>query len=200
MALADEVLQKRFAEFVGLQAEPDRHSRYEVNAAMIRNWVEAHEDENPVYVDVEAARATGRDTVICPPAMASTWVMSGLRRYREVQRLRAAGAQEEFAYSRLLALLDENGYTSVVATDLEQEYLREMVPGDRVRCEFTIESVSDFKQTGLGYGCWITLLKRYLNQDDEVLVVERFKLLRFDPTRKPQPKNQPQPDLKEQSR
>ncbi|WP_235736446.1 FAS1-like dehydratase domain-containing protein [Nocardioides alcanivorans] len=171
-------------EFVGQQAEPDRVSRYAVNEAMIRNWVEAHEDENPVYVDASVAADTGRDSIICPPAMASTWVMSGLKRYREVQQLRAEGVQEDFAYSKLLAVLDEHGYTSVVATDLEQTYLQEIVPGDRIRCEFTIESVSDFKQTGLGHGCWITLLKHYRNQHDDLLIEERFKLLRFDPTRK----------------
>ncbi|WP_204164509.1 FAS1-like dehydratase domain-containing protein [Nocardioides daejeonensis] len=179
-----DALHAQLTAFVGQQAEPDRVSRYAVNEAMIRNWVEAHEDENPIYVDAGAAAATGRASVICPPAMASTWVMSGLKRYREVQRLRAEGVQEDFAYSRMLALLDEHGYTSVVATDLEQSYLREMVPGDRIRCEFTIEAVSPFKQTGLGHGCWITLLKRYVNQHDELLVEERFKLLRFDPTQK----------------
>ena len=183
-----EQLEHRFAEFTGLEAEPPRVSRYEVNDAMIRNWVEAHEDLNPVYVDIDAARDSGRDGLICPPAMASTWVMSGLRRYREVQTLRAEGVQEDFAYSRLLALLDENGFTSVVATDQEQEYLREIAPGDRVRCKFTIEAISGFKQTALGLGCWITLLKHYVDQHDELLVEERFKLLRFDPTRKPAPK------------
>lgn len=177
-------LHAALTAFIGRQAEPDRVSRYAVNEAMIRNWVEAHEDENPVYVDAAAAAATGRAGVICPPAMASTWVMSGLRRYREVQRLRAEGVQEGNAWSQMLALLDAQGYTSVVATDMEQHYLQEIVPGDRVRCEFTVEAVSDFKQTGLGHGCWLTLLKQYRNQHDDLLVEERFKLLRFDPTRK----------------
>lgn len=179
----DRSWEQQLQAFVGLEAEPPRVARYAVNEAMVRNWVEAHEDLNPVYVDPAAAAATGRDSTICPPAMVSTWVMSGLRRYREVQRLRAEGRSEDHAWSRLLALLDEHGYTSVVATDLEQTYLRELVPGDHVRCEFTIEAVSPFKQTALGHGCWLTLLKRYLDQHGELLVEERFKLLRFDPTR-----------------
>lgn len=176
-------LEARLHAFVGEVAEPPRVARYAVNEAMVRNWVEAHEDENPVYVDPAAAAGTGREQTICPPAMVSTWVMSGLRRYREVQRMRADGVIEDHAWSRMLALLDEHGYTSVVATDLQQEYVQEIVPGDRVRCDFTVEAVSAFKQTALGHGCWITLLKRYRNQHDELLVEERFKLLRFDPTR-----------------
>lgn len=179
-----QALQEQLAEFVGMQAEPPRVARYAANEAMICNWVEAHEDENPVYVDEEAARASGRDGIISPPAMISTWVMAGLRRYRQVQRLRTDGVQEDFAYSKLLAVLDAAGYTSVVATNLEQDYECEVQPGDHVTCHFTIDAISDFKQTGLGHGCFITLGKRYVNQHENVLVQERFRLLRFKPETK----------------
>lgn len=176
-----QTLEQRFAEFVGQEAEPPRVARYPVNEAMIRNWAEAHDDVNPVYVDPEAARATGRDGVICPPAMLSTWVMAGYRRWREVHRLRAAQIVEDNAYSRLLALLDEHGFTSVVATDVEQDYHRDLVPGDHVTARFTIEAISAVKHTGLGDGHFITLHKSYRNQHDDLLAEERFRLLRFRP-------------------
>jgi acyl dehydratase len=143
--------------------------------------VEAHDDANPVYVDAEAARATGRDGIVCPPAMISTWVMAGYRRWREVHRLRAEGVVEDFAYSRLLHLLDQAGYTSVVATNVEQEYRQEVRPGDHVTAQFTIESISPVKRTGLGEGRFLTLHKKYVNQDGDLLVEERFRLLRFRP-------------------
>lgn len=174
-------LQERIDEFVGVEAEPPRVARYAVNDAMIRNWVEAHDDYNPVYVDREAARATGRRDVVCPPAMICTWVMAGYRRHREVQRLRANGATEHFAYSRLLNLLDEAGYSSVVATNVEQEYFQELHPGDHVTTYFTIESISQQKQTALGRGFFITLLKKYVRNVDEPVARERFRLLRFAP-------------------
>lgn len=174
-------LQTQFQNFIGSQAEPPRVARYAVNEAMIRNWVEAHDDRNPIYIDADAARSTGRRDVVCPPAMISTWVMAGYRRYREVQQLRTGAAAEDFAYSRLLAMLDEAGYTSVVATNLEQEYFAEVSPGDHVTAHFTIEAISPFKQTALGHGCFITLLKTYLDQHGRTLVEERFRLLRFDP-------------------
>lgn len=169
------------AQFVGVEAEPPRVARYPVNEAMIRNWVEAHDDHNPIYVDDAAARATGREGVVCPPAMISTWVMSGYRRYREIHRLRAEGVTEDFAYSRLLGLLDRAGYSSVVATNVEQAYRQELRPGDHVTAHFTIESISPVKQTGLGEGRFITLHKKYLNQAGDLLVEERFRLLRFKP-------------------
>lgn len=174
-------LGDQLAAFVGLDAEPPRVARYPVNEAMIRNWVEAHDDFNPVYVDDEAARATGREGVVCPPAMISTWVMAGYRRYREIHRLRAEGVVEDFAYSRLLSMLDRDGYTSVVATNVEQEYLQELRPGDHVTAHFTIESISPVKRTGLGEGRFLTLHKKYVNQAGDLLVEERFRLLRFKP-------------------
>lgn len=167
--------------FVGQEAEPPRVSRYLVNDAMIRNWVEALGDDNSVYTDPEAARATGRPDIICPPAMISTWTMAGLGRYRQVQRAREAGEAESTPYSRMMHELDEQGFTSVVATDIEQEYLAEVHPGTRVTCHYMIEDVSALKRTALGEGHFITLLKRYRDADGAELVKERFRMLRFRP-------------------
>jgi acyl dehydratase len=174
-------LEEQLVRFVGLEAEPPRVARYAVNEAMIRNWVEAHGDLNPVYVDPQAAKDTGRRDIVCPPAMVSTWVMAGYRRYRELRRLREEGVTEDFPYSRLLALLDQAGYTSVVATNVEQDYHRELHPGDHVTTHFTIEDISAFKRTALGEGCFVTLLKRYVDQHGDLVCEERFRLLRFAP-------------------
>lgn len=168
-------------KYVGQQAEPVRVSRLPVSEAMIRNWVEALEDTNPVYVDADAARAQGLPGVTCPPAMISTWVMAGYRRYRQTQRLRAQGMSEDFAYARLMRELDEAGFTSVVATDVEQTYLASVHPGQRVSCHYVIETVSEQKSTALGDGHFVTLHKTYVDQDEVVLVEERFRLLRFKP-------------------
>lgn len=167
--------------FIGQEAEPPRVARYEVNQPMILNWVEALDDNNPVYVDANAARATGRPDVIAPPAMISTWVMAGYRRHREIHQLRSAGVVEDFAYSRLLSVLDKAGFTSIVATDVEQEYVREVAPGTHVTCHFTIEAISEEKATGLGAGHFITLRKHYLDAAGDLLVDEKFRVLRFRP-------------------
>ncbi len=174
-------LSLQLSRFVGLEAEPARVARYAVNEAMIRNWVEAHDDRNPIYVDDAEARAAGRDGIVCPPAMISTWVMAGYRRWREVQRLRGQGVVEDFPYSRMLHVLDSAGYTSVVATNVEQQYHRELRPGDHVTARLTIESISPVKQTTLGEGCFLTLHKEYVDQAGDLLVEERFRLLRFKP-------------------
>ena len=167
--------------FVGAEAEPPRVARFVVDEAMIRIWAEALDDENPVYVDPKVARAHGRPTIISPPAMLSTWVMNGYRRYRQVQRARDEGREEGTAYSRLMHQLDESGFTSVVATDIEQQYHRELTPGIRVTGRFTIDAVSPRKRTSLGDGHFITLRKEYVDDDGDPLATELFRMLRFAP-------------------
>ncbi|MDV3206739.1 MAG: MaoC family dehydratase N-terminal domain-containing protein, partial [Rhodococcus ruber] len=74
MPTLEQELEREFEQYVGRVAEPARVARYAVDEAMIRNWVEAHDDYNPVYVDRDAARATGRPDVGGPRAMIATWV------------------------------------------------------------------------------------------------------------------------------
>ena len=58
---------------------------------MIRHWVEAMGDHNPVYVDDEAARDAGYPGIIAPPTMLQAWIMRGLRASQESDRARADG-------------------------------------------------------------------------------------------------------------
>ena len=51
----------------------------------------------------------------------------------------------------MMALLDAEGLTSVVATNCEQHYGRPLVIGDRVLVRSVIEAISDPKRTALGY-------------------------------------------------
>ncbi len=68
-----------------------RAGRDPVNLPMIRNWVEAIGDENPIYVDESAARAAGHDGIVAPPAMAQVWTMRGLGGQFEKPTIRWAG-------------------------------------------------------------------------------------------------------------
>ena len=105
-----------------------------VNQAMIRHWVEAMGDENPVYIDDEAARANGFPGVIAPPTMLQAWIMRGYKATAELAEARAAGRPAEASAqpTSSCTLLDEAGFTSVVATNCDQEYLRPLVLGDRL--------------------------------------------------------------------
>ncbi|MEU9507405.1 MaoC family dehydratase N-terminal domain-containing protein [Micromonospora sp. NPDC048170] len=177
-ATDDEAFLARLREFVGLEATPTRYAQDAVNQAMIRHFVEAMGDENPVYVDERAARDTGREGVVAPPPMLSTWLMVGYKAHTAA----AAGATPDTPMARLLAILAEAGFVGVVATNDEHEYVRELRLGDEIKMATVIEDVSPRKTTGLGTGHFITTLRTYTDQDDEVVARQRFRILRFDPS------------------
>jgi hypothetical protein len=143
-----------------------------VNQPMIRHWVEAIGDENPVYVSRDEARAAGFPDVIAPPVSLQAWVMRGVR-----PRPRTGGN----ARDELMHVLDEGGFTSVVATNCEQEYHRSLHLGDHLSATTVIESVSDEKATALGVGHFVTTRVEYRTDDGELVGTMRFRILKFKP-------------------
>ena len=145
-----------------------------VNPAMIRHWVEAMGDTNPVYVDEAAAADSVFGGIVAPSAMLQVWPMQGLATLE-----RSADATD--AQSRLLNLLDEHGFSSVVATNSEQEYFRPLRPGDHVTTTSVIDSVSEEKATALGVGHFVTIRIDYLTTDGEPVGRQLWRLLKFRP-------------------
>ncbi|WP_327245325.1 bifunctional MaoC family dehydratase N-terminal/OB-fold nucleic acid binding domain-containing protein [Streptomyces sp. NBC_01320] len=132
-----------------------------VNEPMIRHWCEAMGDGNHAYVGPGA---------IAPPTMLQVWTMGGLSGHTD----------RSGAYDELFGLLDRAGYTSVVATDCEQEYLRPLRPGDRITFDAVIESVSERKTTKLGTGYFITT-RMDVRAAGEPAGTHRFRILKYAP-------------------
>jgi uncharacterized OB-fold protein len=182
---AEAGLDEQLNAFVGQSTDGKIVGPDEVNQAMIRHWVEAMGDHNPVYVDDAAAREAGFPGVIAPPTMLQAWIMRGLRASQDVEAARAAGtAQGEGPSDRLMSLLDQAGFTSVVATNCDQHYERPLVLGDRISVTSLIESVSPEKSTGLGVGHFITNRMDYTDQDGKSVATMRFRILKFRPPAK----------------
>ena len=180
MAFLDEL-----REFEGRQVGPPVPADDPVNVPMIRHWVEAMGDTNPIYLDEEAAAASGREGVVAPAVMLQVWPMKGLK---------AQGPRDDSEQSRLLGKLDEAGFTSVVATNTEQEYLRELVPGDHLTTTSFIEGVSEEKTTGLGVGHFVSTRTEFRDQSGELVGSMTFRILKFKPRAKAEPKpNRPRP-------
>ena len=166
---------------VGRELQPTTWAPDPVNTAMIRHWVEAMGDANPIYLDDDAARAAGRDGRIAPPTMVQAWTMRGYART-------AAGNTSSEVATRLLDTLAEAGFTSVVATDSEQEYFAELRPGTRINVSEVIESISPEKNTALGPGHFVTTVKTYRDQGGAVVATQRWRVLRFRPAAKEPPR------------
>ncbi len=149
---------------------------------MIRHWVEAMGDHNPVYVDDEAARAAGFPGIIAPPTMLQAWIMRGLRASQDLDQARANGeAGGDSPSDHLMATLDAAGFTSVVATNCDQHYVRPLVPGDRIEVSSVIDAVSTEKHTGLGVGHFVTNRLEFTDQNGESVATMLFRILKFRP-------------------
>ena len=46
-----------------------------VNVPMIRHWVDALDDQNPIYLNDEVAQQSGFAGIVAPPAMLQVWTM-----------------------------------------------------------------------------------------------------------------------------
>jgi uncharacterized OB-fold protein/acyl dehydratase len=150
----------------------ERHGLDAVNEAMIRHWCEAMGDTNPIYTDPVFAADSSQGGIVAPPQMLGAWVM---------RPMNWPPPDPRDGRRALIATLDEAGYTGIVATDTEQTYVRYLRPGDRIRARIGVEEVSGPKDTALGEGYFFTTRSEYLDQRDEVVGVERFRMLKFKP-------------------
>jgi len=178
-------LDERLQGFVGRSAGPAYRARDPVNQPMIRHWCDAMGDANPVYTDPDAAAASRHGGIIAPPAMLQAWSMPGLDP-------RPAPAGDHLRGS-LFALLDEAGFTSVVATNCEQEYARPLRIGDHLTVTGIIESISEEKRTALGPGHFVTWVDTYRTDGGEVVGTMRFRVLKFRPAGGGEPRDEPAP-------
>ncbi|MER8042610.1 bifunctional MaoC family dehydratase N-terminal/OB-fold nucleic acid binding domain-containing protein [Streptomyces sp. NPDC094032] len=144
-----------------------------VNLPMIRHWCEAMGDTDPAYRGPDA---------VAPPTMLQAWTMGGLSGHTD----------RSGAYDELSELLDGAGYTSVVATDCEQEYLRPLRPGDAITFDAVIESVSPRKTTKLGTGHFVTT-RMDIRADGELAGTHRFRILKYTPAGRPKAAPAPRP-------
>jgi 3-oxo-4,17-pregnadiene-20-carboxyl-CoA hydratase alpha subunit len=151
-------------------ASAPRPARDPVNQPMINNWVEALGDANPIYVDELAARAAGHDGIVAPPAMIQVWTMYGLHGQRS----------DDDPLGRMVNILDDAGYTSVVATNCEQTYHRYLHPGETVSVSVELDGVVGPKQTALGEG-WFINCRYTWSVGAEPVAEMLWRMLKFAP-------------------
>jgi uncharacterized OB-fold protein/acyl dehydratase len=132
-----------------------------VNPAMIRNWTQAIGDDDPRYAE------------FAPPAMIQVWSMQGLTSRR-------AGSVAD----RALRLLDESGFTGVVATNCEQSYDRHLRHGEELRSTTRFGSLAGPKRTALGEGYFVTWHQTWYDRHDERVAEMLFRVLKFRPRKR----------------
>ncbi len=156
---------------IGAPAAPARIAPDPVNLPAIRRWCEAMGERNPLYLDEGFAARSPHQGIVAPPAMLEVWTMGRFR----------LGAQSERGSLLGLEEMDVRGFTSVVATNLEQEYLHYLRPGDLITQTVTLEGVSDEKRTALGAGHFLSYRHEFSDQRGTLVGRMRFRILKFRP-------------------
>jgi hypothetical protein len=178
--MAGDTLDDRLAQLVGKPVSDagPTHAPDPVNQPMIRHWVAAFEDENPVYTDPAAAARSRVGEIVAPPLMLQTWTMATPRITGIAER---GGSPVEGTRATVLSLLDEAGFVGTLASNSEFEILRYLRLGDVVSSNTVLESVSPEKQTRIGPGYFVTWVTTYTDAADEVVGRQRFRILKFRP-------------------
>jgi uncharacterized protein len=175
-AAADVVIRQAAARIAAAGESRPRPARDPVNLPMIRNWVEAIGDANPVYTDAEAAARSVHRGLVAPPAMAQVWTMRGPHPAAEQQ----AGEGDDDPLGLMSAVLNDAGFTSVVATNCEQEYHRYLRHGEHVTVRSRLEGVAGPKHTSLGEGWFVTTRSTWYTGSEPVASM-LFRILKFRP-------------------
>ncbi|SDH53152.1 hypothetical protein SAMN05216553_12643 [Lentzea fradiae] len=157
-------IEKEAARIAEQGESAPRLARDPVNLPMINNWLEAIGDKHPGYTEV------------APPAMVQVWTMPGLHGRRA----------PDDPLGQMMAILDEAGYTSVVATNSDQTYHRYLKVGEHLSMATSLEDVTGPKRTGLGEGWFVTTRSTWYVGDEPVAEM-RFRVLKYRPAQKPEP-------------
>jgi uncharacterized protein len=159
-----------------------RLARDPVNLPMIENWVEAIGDDNPLYVDPDAGAASVHGELVAPPAMTQVWTMAG-------QRGTVGGTDP---MSQIVRVLEEAGYTSVVATNADHVFLRYLRLGERPALRIRLAGLTGPKRTALGEG-WFFTTRHTWYSGNEVVATMDFRILKFRPADAASGRDRPTP-------
>jgi acyl dehydratase len=166
-------------KYIGQPMGPPQSAPDPVNVPMIRHWVDALDDRNPVYLDEDVAAAGRFGGIVAPPAMLQAWSMPRPRIEGIAER---GGAPDEIKSDNPITPLDAAGYVGTLATNSELEFERYLRPGDQIHVTTEVESISALKTTSLGKGYFITWITTFFDEKGEVDGRQLFRIFKFDPS------------------
>ena len=146
-----------------------RLARDPVNLPMIRSWLEA-----------VGGPGGPPDPETAPPAMIQVWTMPGLHGTRG----------DDDPLGAMIAVLDEAGYTGVVATNCDQVYHRYLKIGEQVAVSARLTDLTGPKRTALGEGWFITIRNTWTSDGEQVASMD-WRILKYAvASAPPRPPNQ----------
>ena len=171
---ADDAIRDAAARLAAAGDSRPRVARDPVNLPMIRTWLEALGGPG-----ADPGAGPGADPDTAPPAMIQVWTMPGLHGVRG----------DDDPLGQMSRILDEAGYTSVVATNCDQAYHRYLKLGEHLSVRARLLDVTGPKRTALGEGWFVTTRSTWFSADESVATMD-FRILKFRP---PNPNPAPNP-------
>ena len=174
--MTEDPIRAAAARLLAAGESRPRAARDPVNLPMIRNWLEAlGGPAGPGEPDPETA----------PPAMIQVWTMPGLHGARA----------DDDPLGLMSQVLDEAGYTSVVATNCDQTYRRYLKLGEQLSVRTSLLDVTGPKRTALGEGWFVTTRSTWCSAGEPVATMD-FRILKFrPPDQAPSTSVTPEPQL-----
>jgi uncharacterized OB-fold protein len=154
----DDAIRAAAARITAAGDSAPRAARDPVNLPMIRNWIEA----------IDPGSDPDPDTA--PPSMIQAWTMPGLHGAR-------AG---DDPLSQINQVMDEAGFTSVVATNCDQSYPRYLKLGEHLTVRTRLLDVTGPKRTALGEGWFVNTRSTWVSGNEPVATMD-FRILKFRP-------------------
>jgi hypothetical protein len=153
-----DAIQGAAARIIAAGDSQPRAARDPVNLPMIRNWIEA----------IDPGSDPDPDTA--PPSMIQAWTMPGLH-----------GARTgDDPLGQINRVMDEAGFTSVVATNCDQSYPRYLKLGEHLTVRTRLLDVTGPKRTALGAGWFVTTQSSWFSANELVATMD-FRILKFKP-------------------
>jgi len=152
-------------------------ARDSVSEPVIRSWCDAMSESNPLYISQDFANDSKHGGIIAPPAMLQVWTMSGLHLGDQFQR-----NTEDSPSAGVYQLLDEAGFTGVVATNATYHYDAVIKPGDLISASQKLLDISEEKTTAIGVGHFVTTETIYFDTSGKQVGSMEFRVLKFRPS------------------
>ncbi|MCH9009327.1 MAG: MaoC family dehydratase N-terminal domain-containing protein [Chloroflexi bacterium] len=150
----ESVITQEMRDVIGVESEA---ITYDVERGAIRKFAEAIGDDNPLYVDEEAARKSRYGGVIAPPTF---------------MRSMSAGRSRATVQSPYPAALDGGS---------EWEYFEPVRPGDRISVTMKVSEM--FEREGrLGNMLFIIRETSYVNQFGKTVAIQRGTGISYQPS------------------
>jgi uncharacterized protein len=153
------------AKLVGAESGPIT-APDKISKSDIRHFCELLGDPDPSY-----AEKIKRGEKTAPPAMLMAWSMP---------RLWPPKQESTEPHEKVFALLGAAGYAGALTIAMEQEFLRPVRIGDRLRFKVKVEDVSKTEeQTKHGKGHLVKLLYTFLDGAGAVVSRQKCTVLKF---------------------